>query len=201
MSCPKHSLDEEQELKDTNRQIQLRTAKEEREREFEGISFPIDLPEELLRAGAKRQRKISSCFKWTWLRIYVAYSNLSLVFPVSLVLVRPPEEFIRIYLYGAHKRITFILFVVCVWWGVEYFQMVRLSPEIRLYLRNLRYPCFLDGDYVFTRQKIVNHICKDLVPMEGAWQRSIVTIQDVFVEASHLRLFLPNQGSREFHYT
>jgi hypothetical protein len=117
--------------------------------------------------------------------IYVAYSILSLVFPAPLVLFRPPfSEFIRIYLFGAHKM-TFILFVVCVWWGVEYFQMVLLSPEIRLYLRNLRDPCFLDGDYVFTRQKIVNDACKDLVPMEGAWQRSIVTIQNVLVEASH----------------
>lgn len=183
VACPKHTQDEETELQDYRRE-QLRLAEQQRQSEFSHMTFPVDLPTQLLRAAETTTQKIlfqvdvaSSC--------YVGYSILALVFPAPLVLFRPPlREFVRIYLFGVHK-LTFILFVVCVWWGVEYFQMVFLSPNVRLYLRNLRDPCFLDGDYVFTRQQIVNDVCKDLVPMEAAWQRSIVTIQQVLVEATY----------------
>lgn len=182
-ACPKHTQDEEQELQDY-RQVQLRTAEEERDREFEDSTFPVDVPEELILAGESTAQKILFQVDVAS-SLYVAYSILSLIFPAPLVLFRPPfSEFIRIYLFGAHK-LTFILFVICVWWGVEYFQMVMISPEIKLYLRNLRDPCFLDGDYVLTRQNKVNAVCKDLVPMEGAWQRSMLTIQHVLIEASH----------------
>lgn len=105
-------------------------------------------------------------------------------FAAPLVLFRPPMgTIIRTYLFGMHK-FTFIVMVVAVWWGVEYFHGVFSLPSVQLYLKNLRLgePCFLDSDFLERRQEIFNDVCEEMLPMEKEWENSFSTIDQVLVE-------------------
>jgi len=109
---------------------------------------------------------------------YAIYSLFGLFFPAPLLMFRLPYGFyIKRYLFGIHKP-TFILFVVAVWWGFEYFKPFWMSPEIQLYLRMLRIgdPCLFDSDFIKAKVLVVKEICKELATMESQFISSTLAI-------------------------
>lgn len=73
------------------------------------------------------------------------------------------------------------------WWGVEYFRGIWYSPDIRLFVNNLRSgdPCFVDADYLLDRQWVLNGVCEELVPMVPQFRSSAITVVDTLREVMH----------------
>ena len=118
---------------------------------------------------------------------YVAYSCLATFFPTPIHLFRAPYWVSIKQLFFGIQKPYFILSVVAAWWGVEYFRELWNSPDIQLYLNNLRVgdPCFVNTDYLLERQKILNEFCESLVPLESQWNSSALTALDVLQEVEH----------------
>ena len=119
--------------------------------------------------------------------LYIAYQCLSLFFPSPLILFRMPWwSGIKRYLFGVQKP-HFICVVVAIWWGIEYFRGIWYSPDIRLFVNNLRAgdPCFVDADYLLERQYTLNSICEELMPMKPQFEASTLTVIDVLREIQH----------------
>jgi hypothetical protein len=181
--CPKHTADEEADLADYRLQ-QYQTA--EKQRAEKHREFPTSLPDNLQSTATKTAEKILFQVDVASY-VYIGYSCVALFFPTPLVLFRMPYWVaIKQFMFGVQKPF-FIVSVVSIWWGLEYFQNLWYSPDIRLFLNNLRAgdPCFVDGEYLIERQKVLNSVCRELIPLEPEWHESVFTISDVLEEVKH----------------
>lgn len=109
---------------------------------------------------------------------YVIYNLIALFFPAPLQMFRLPYTFyIKSYLFGIHKP-TFILFVVALWWGFEYFKPFWNNPEIQLYMKMLRIgdPCLFDADFIDAKVDVVDAICQELMAMKAQFTTSTLEI-------------------------
>ena len=111
-----------------------------------------------------------------------------IVLPISILFKIPIWAGIKRLLFGIQKP-YFICFVVCIWWGIEYFRMIYFSPDIRIFVHNLKVgdPCFVDTSYLYERQQTLNNVCTNLMPMIADFQPNKITIRDVLQEVSHFQ--------------
>lgn len=135
---------------------------------------------------------------------YAFYSLLALFFPAPLLMFRLPYGYyIKRYLFGIHKP-TFILFMLALWWGVEYFKPFWMSPEIQLYLSMLRIgdPCLFDSDFISAKLSVIKGVCEELVTMEGQFVTNTLTINrlvsGVGLFANSCNCSFPNQNLIKF---
>lgn len=185
-ACPQHSADDAFEALTDYRFRQFEAAEKRRLRQQKQYKFPTSATE-IIQSSATdivdkimRQVEIASYG-------YIAYSCTALFFPTPLNLFRAPHWVaLKQFFFGAQKH-YFIIFVLSFWWGAEYFRKLWYSPDIRLYLNNLRVgdPCFVDMEYLMERQSILNEYCEALVPLEPQWNSSLLTSIDVLVEVEH----------------
>jgi hypothetical protein len=210
--CPKHTAEEEQEL-DDYRFHQFQFA-EQRRRNYT-MEFPVSVPDNVVSTATKTAEKILFQVDVASY-LYIAYQCLALFFPSPLILFRIPVwSGIKRFLFGVQKP-YFICIVVAAWyvqqhshdgiyttflgrlfiqfshgvsyrWGVEYFRGIWYSPDIRLFVNNLRSgdPCFVDADYLLERQFVLNDVCEQLVPMVPTFQSSAITVIDTLKEVMH----------------
>lgn len=141
-----------------------------------------DIEEEIKISGTETAEKILQQIDIAG-TVYAYYSALALFIPSPMDIFRLPlNVIIRRYVFGV-QRPAFVLFVVCMWWGAEYFQKIFFAPEFRVYVSNIiRDPCFLDGDFIAERQKIINEVCDELIPLEPEFSTYAVTINHVLEE-------------------
>lgn len=178
--CPQHTADEEEVLDDYRaHQFQFAEAR----RVNLTNSFPTSIPENIASPATQTAEKIMFQVEVASY-LYIGYQCLSLFFPSPLILFRMPVwTGIKRLLFGVQKP-YFICFVVAVWWGLEYFRGIWLSPDIRLFVNNLRAgdPCFVDVDYLLERQMVLNDICAEIMPMAPEFRSSALTVFDVIRE-------------------
>lgn len=183
-ACPKHTADEESELQDYRYQQYL-SAEKERILRNENL-FPTSVSQNIRSTATETAEKILLQVDIASY-VYIAYSLLALFFPSPLVLFRMPYwTQIKRFVFGVQKPF-FIVTAVAIWWGVEYFQAIWYSPDIQLFINNLRAgdPCFVDGEYLVERQHTLNDICEEIVPLEPQWNASALTVQDVLTEVKY----------------
>jgi len=181
--CPGHTTDQEAEIQDY-RYEQYKTAEKQRSRI--PYSFPTSVSEDVQSTAMETAEKILRQVDIASY-IYIGYSCLAMFFPTPLVLFRMPHWVtLKQFLFGVQKPF-FIVSVVAVWWGLEYFENLWLSPDIRLFLNNVRVgdPCFVNTGYLVERQEVLNQVCQDLIPLEPQWNASALTANDVLTEISH----------------
>lgn len=178
-ACPRHADEEEAELKNY-RVAQLERAEELLQAELNKTDFAFE--EELRTTGTETAQKILRQVDIAG-TVYAFYSAVALFFPAPLNVFRMPLAVtVKRYLFGVEKT-AFILFVLAVWWGVDYFQRVFFSPEFRVYIKNiLRDPCILDTDFIMARYQVVADVCDELIPMQPEFSSSVLTIDHVLSE-------------------
>ena len=117
--------------------------------------------------------------------LYSIYVCIALFFPSPLRLFRP--SFIvqaKQFLFGVDKY-TFIATILIIWWGIQYIALLLLSPELKIYLKNLMAdPCFLDGDFIRERSDIVHEVCSELIDMENEWGLAKIQIDQIKAEVN-----------------
>lgn len=116
--------------------------------------------------------------------IYSLYACAALFFPTPLIVFRLPYTIaIKKFLFGAQQK-WFILLFIGFWWGVSYIQDLLLTDNFTVFLQNLQAgdPCFLDGDYLASRQTIINDICEDFVEQETYFETSRVSVNQILYE-------------------
>jgi hypothetical protein len=109
---------------------------------------------------------------------YVIYTLIALFFPAPLVMFRLPYTYyIKNFLFGMNKP-AFILFVLALWWGFEYFKPFWYNPEIQLYMKMLRIgdPCLFDADFIDAKVGVVDDICQELMTMKAQFTTSTLEI-------------------------
>lgn len=181
--CPEHSADKETELEDY-RFHQFQFAEERRANATR--EFPVSIPESVVSTATKTAEKILFQIDVASY-LYIAYQCLALFFPSPLILFRIPVwSGIKRFLFGVQKP-YFICIVVATWWGLEYFRGIWYSPDIRLFVNNLRAgdPCYVDADYLLERQWVLNDICEELMPMVPQFRSSALTVIDVLREVAY----------------
>jgi hypothetical protein len=178
--CPTHTAEEEKESEDYRFQ-QYQFAEQRRVNITN--AFPTSTPESVTSTATETAEKVLFQVEVASY-LYIAYQCLALFFPSPLILFRMPIwAGVKRFLFGVQK-FYFICFVVAVWWGVEYFRGIWFSPDIRLFINNLRVgdPCFVDADYLLERQMVLNEICEELMPMAPQFRSSALTVVDVLRE-------------------
>lgn len=117
--------------------------------------------------------------------LYSIYICVALFFPTPLILYRPSLIVqIKGLLFGAGKY-TFIATVLIIWWGHTYARLLLQSPELNIYLKNFASdPCFLDGDFISKRYKIVQDACADLINFENEWGLAKIQIDQIKPEVA-----------------
>jgi hypothetical protein len=189
-ACPKHTIDEQVNIEDY-RWKQLDSAEVRRSNLTDLRRHTIDTLETLETSestAAETTRKIMFQVDVASY-IYIAYSCLALFFPSPLILFRVPYWIgIKRLLFGVQKP-YFICCVVALWWGIEYFQTLWYSPDLRLFMINLRSgdPCYVDANYMSDRQSVLNKVCEELSPMAPQFAASVITITDVLYEVAIFR--------------
>jgi len=116
--------------------------------------------------------------------IYSVYSCVALFFPTPLVVFRLPYLIaIKRFLFGAQQK-YFILLFIGFWWGITYIQDLLLTDDFTIFLQNLQAgdPCFLDSDYLASRQTVINDICEDFVGQETTFETSRVSVNQILYE-------------------
>lgn len=182
-ACPAHTADQESEL--TNYRVaQYERAEAQREAFLNATLPPIN--EDIM--PTRTQQTAQKIFKQVDIAgtLYAIYAGIALFFPAPLAVYRVPTDVtIRQVFFGA-KRSTFILFVLSVWWGVEYTVQLLRSPDLNLYVLGsiLRDPCMMDGNFILARQQAVSDVCEQLVPIEPRLHSSVLTINNVLDEAN-----------------
>ena len=182
--CPKHAAEEEQALEDY-RFEQYKFAEERRvniSNAFPTSSIPENIVSPAIDTAEKIMKQVDVASY-----LYIGYQCMALYFPSPLILFRMPWwSGMKRLLFGVQKP-YFICFVVAVWWGIEYFRALWYSPDIRLVVYNMRSgdPCFMDADYLLSRQMLLNDMCSELMPMAPQFQSSLFTISDVLREVEY----------------
>ena len=165
-SCPEYTGDLEMELKDYNSESEELYGAEVQNQANTNKTFP-SISDAVSTAAATTIGKVLYQVNVAS-TAYAFYSLFGLFFPAPLLMFRLPFEFyIKRYLFGIHKP-TFILFVVALWWGIEYFKPFWMNPEIQLYLRMLRIgdPCLFDSDFIKAKVSVIKDICEELMTMK-----------------------------------
>jgi len=201
--CPGHSLPvvTDEDRYDASKDYQLQQllfAQQQQRLLAENRTFTTTLPENIQSTAEKTAEKISHQVDIASY-VYIGYSCLALFFPSPLILFRMPYWIsVKWFLFGVQKT-HFICFVLAVWWGVEYFRSVWYSPDLQVFLSNLRIgdPCFVDPDYLLERQKVLNTVCQELIPLEPEFNQSAITVHDVLQEvhlfSNRCNCSFPNQ--------
>lgn len=187
-ACPGHSLpvvaDEDRYDESNDYQLQQLLFAQQRQRELaENRTFATTLPDNIQSTAEKTAEKISHQVDIASY-VYIGYSCLALFFPSPLILFRMPYWIATKRLLFGVQKTHFICFVLAVWWGVEYFRSVWYSPDLQVFLSNLRIgdPCFVDPDYLLERQNVLNAVCQELIPLEPEFNQSAITVHDVLQE-------------------
>mmetsp|Transcript_28241 Transcript_28241/g.46773 ORF Transcript_28241/g.46773 Transcript_28241/m.46773 type:complete len:757 (+) Transcript_28241:223-2493(+) len=139
--------------------------------------------------------------------VYSLYACLSLYFPGPLDAFRLPYTIAaKNFTFGAQKGV-FMIMVIAIWWLYDKLSGLLQSPEIQLFLNNLRAgdPCFLvcihwivllcpftsakphskfyqDGEYIVKRQDLLANICNALLPLEPEVNVAVNTTTNIINE-------------------
>lgn len=102
---------------------------------------------------------------------FVLYLWISLFFPSPLYIFRSRLNVsFKRYIFGA-KKALFIMLVLAVWWGVEYFQRFSIVLEVQLYFESLlQNPCFADITFLTNAAKSLNSVCREVVQVNHEWR-------------------------------
>ena len=114
---------------------------------------------------------------------FVLYLWLSLFFPSPLYIFRSrlSVSFKR-YIFGA-KKALFIILVLAIWWGVEYFQKFSIVLEVQLYFQSLlQNPCFADVTFLTNAAKSLNSVCREIGQVDRTWTSKAATIASTLQE-------------------
>ena len=115
--------------------------------------------------------------------LYVGYSLVGLFIPVPLLLYKSPRMVrIKRAAFGADNS-TFIVMVLALWWGYEYFRGVLFSDEIAMYFRNIQLdPCYVDPDFVLARKRRLEAVCGELAAMSTEFTLNSGAVDDILFE-------------------
>lgn len=111
---------------------------------------------------------------------YSVYVCIALFFPTPLRLYRPSLLIqLQQFVFGAGK-FRFIASVLIIWWFYEYIGLLVRSPQVKIYLKNLfSDPCFVDGEFISRRYKILRDTCSTLMDFEKEWGLAKVQIDGI----------------------
>jgi len=95
--------------------------------------------------------------------LYIGYLFLSMLFPSPLILYKSTKSVrMKRLIFGMHKS-TFIIFVLFLWWGYDYFHRYFENPDFILYLKNMmQNPCYVDPDFMEMKQTEIRLTCLEL---------------------------------------
>lgn len=118
-TCPKHTADEEAELRDYRREQRKRAEAIE---DLENI-IDDDVPPIVRESATETVDKILFQVDVAG-TLYIVYTCIALFFPSPLTIFRSPYSIaVKRFVFGAQK-VWFIAFVLVIWWGDEYFQVL-----------------------------------------------------------------------------
>ena len=114
---------------------------------------------------------------------FVLYLWLSLFFPSPLYIFRSRMSVtFKRYIFGA-KKALFIILVLAIWWGVEWFRKFSIVLEVQLYFQSLlQNPCFADITFLKNAAESLNSVCREIVQVDQAWSSKAATITSTLQE-------------------
>eukprot|EP00558_Chaetoceros_sp_UNC1202_P011320 CAMPEP_0197233766 /NCGR_PEP_ID=MMETSP1429-20130617/1743_1 /TAXON_ID=49237 /ORGANISM="Chaetoceros sp., Strain UNC1202" /LENGTH=671 /DNA_ID=CAMNT_0042692073 /DNA_START=94 /DNA_END=2109 /DNA_ORIENTATION=- len=102
--------------------------------------------------------------------LYSFYVCVALFFPTPIDLFRPSLTVRSKRLLCGVNKYTFMVTILIIYWGYEYFFKLLALPQVQIFFKNLvTDPCFLDGEFIKNRTAVVKNTCTELIKQENYW--------------------------------